>query len=1038
MKKQRTLFFYVLLWTVFLLPATAFPADKYWVEQSTSDYWHQDFNLYTYNNWSTSDGGAGTAGRPVDGDSAYLYQSGAADNTVIFGYDSYTYTMGSLVDLKINATGTGTITLSQSYNNIPMAAETETIGTTGTGSYIHKHGNNTTDDLIIGQYSTGNGAYTLQSDSSASVTVDDRLYMGSSGTGTFNQSTGSVTVGQDTDSSTTTEGLYLGYYSGSSGTYNLSGGSLTVYKTENIGRYGNGKFTQTGGTHTISLGSLYLGQQSSGIGVYELEGGTLSATSEIIGNYSVGNTSGNRSEFLHSGGSNDISSYLYLGYGGGSYGRYLLTGAGDLQVNSSTYVGYSGNADFYHSGGDATLSSMYLGYLADSIGRYDFVSGTLDDTYVYIGYYSQGDAARDDYSEFYHAGGTHTVSGTLYLGSKEDSTGKYTIYSYYNDPTSPVLNANRLYIGNNGTGIFTQAYGTTSVTGDLYLGFGETGQGSYTMEYGSQLSAANEYIGFDGRGTFIQNDGTNSVSGTLAIGSHPGGSGTYTLESGNLSVGNLIIDSQGLLTQNGGVIEGQGTSASDDGYVQNYGRYLNYGGTITEKLINYNDADFYSNTSSVEGGIENVGALDIWQDATLILLKDGLDNQGYLRLYGTIRTNTYSYGYQTVENNGYMYGAGKITGYTRFINNSLFEQASSGPFTLDNEGTNSNYGNMLLSNHYPFRIESNLSNMGTLDLNEGSIVGDGSLTNGIGGLITGPGTISTSFENGTGGVTLSDSGNLRITNNFSNAGFIHMGGNSASLNGGTITNNGTIDGYGLVGNQVNNSGNIEASGGTLTFSQAVNNQASGMMYVTQNSKLMLLNGLSANTGGISLTGGTLDTNTNTLTSAGKITGYGTINTGRLSNTGSMTLTGGSTTINGDVTNASGAFIEIAYDSALFTGDVVNNGTFKTTDTNVTFAGSYTENGAYISDPSDNYYAGDLTINTGGYLQGGIGDTFYLGGDFINHSQKNKEWDTEEADFFLYLGGSHEFYLTGLDLGAVEQGYEDNFAIGSLTLRVEIH
>ena len=55
-----------------------------------------------------------------------------------------------------------------------------------------------------------------------------------------------------------TDTLVLGDSSGGSGTYNLSGGSLTVGDNETIGNNGSGAFTQSGGTNTVT-GSLILG-----------------------------------------------------------------------------------------------------------------------------------------------------------------------------------------------------------------------------------------------------------------------------------------------------------------------------------------------------------------------------------------------------------------------------------------------------------------------------------------------------------------------------------------------------------------------------------------------------------------------------------------------------------------------------------------------------------------------------------------------------------------------------------------------------------
>jgi hypothetical protein len=114
---------------------------------------------------------------------------------------------------------------------------------------------------------------------------------------------------------------------------------------------------------------------------------------------------------------------------------------------------------------------------------------------------------------------------------------------------------------------------------------------------------------------------------------------------------------------------------------------------------------------------------------------------------------------------------------------------------------------------------------------------------------------------------------------------------------------------------------------------------------------------------------------------------------------------------------------------VFTGDVVNNGTFKTTNANVTFAGTYTENGVYISDPSDNYFVGDYIIGASGYLVGGVGDNWHISGNFINNSLQDGLWNTDQASLLFEGVGSQDLFLAGSDIGGINTGYIDNFSWG---------
>ncbi|MDB4453185.1 VPLPA-CTERM sorting domain-containing protein, partial [bacterium] len=233
-----------------------------------------------------------------------------------------------------------------------------------------------------------------------------------------------------------------------------------------------------------------------------------------------------------------------------------------------------------------------------------------------------------------------------------------------------------------------------------------------------------------------------------------------------------------------------------------------------------------------------------------------------------------------------------------------------------------------------------------------------------------------------------------------------------------------------VASNITNQGTIESNNGTLVLNGTASNTSSGLISTESGSQVLVLQGLASNEGIISLTGGTFDNNNKVLNNEGQISGHGTLRTGGLTNTDAVHFTGGATTINGNVTNEVGASMQVSYDAAIFTGDVVNNGIFKTTDTNVTFAGSYTENGIYISDPSDNYFQ-DLLIGENGSLVGGVGDNWHVSGDLINASTQASSWNTNDASLFMSGAGNQLLELSAEDLGASLLGYDDNFAWGEL-------
>jgi hypothetical protein len=148
---------------------------------------------------------------------------------------------------------------------------------------------------------------------------------------------------------------------------------LAVTGTEVVGNFGQGSFTQTGGTHTVN-GTLMLGSGSNSSGVYTLTGGALAATTTTInfngtvfysgGTLAAGNLSltGNGKLLLSAGAgttlaaSNFTSSAaasldlsderMFLSYTGGTANANLILlrqylHAGELFSSTSGPLGYA-------------------------------------------------------------------------------------------------------------------------------------------------------------------------------------------------------------------------------------------------------------------------------------------------------------------------------------------------------------------------------------------------------------------------------------------------------------------------------------------------------------------------------------------------------------------------------------------------------------------------------------------------------------------------------------------------------------------------
>jgi len=413
--------------TIALTPSSSQAADWYfgtrWIGDSANSNLNGDWNVGTY--WTPT-------GVPTSGDGVSI---GALNG------------VGAVVHFVNN----------QSDRTIPYLEYLNGLMIDGGGATL----NQTQDTLTMGNASDPySNPYT---------------YVGYSDIGTFNQSGG-------THVSPT---MFLGYDVGSTGTYTLSGGRDTSALTTNtaiFGLYGQGNFTQTGGTHTVNK-FLELGAMPTGIGTYRLQGGLLTTSTPPGANY------------------------------------------------PSTIVGESGTGFFTQAGGiHDVMHQLILGRAPGGSGTYELQAGNLNtygDTYV----------SREGTGTFINSGGTHTADGTVWLGSQPGITGIYRL-------SAGLLTANLgVVVGQVGDGIFDQTGGIHEVgpSAALTIGNNTGSSGIYNLSDTGQLTAGNVYVSAGGRGQFNQTGGSNN-SNNVVIGVNPGDIGNYNLSGGALTVLGSIVN----------------------------------------------------------------------------------------------------------------------------------------------------------------------------------------------------------------------------------------------------------------------------------------------------------------------------------------------------------------------------------------------------------------------------------------------------------------------------------------------------------------
>ena len=252
--------------------------------------------------------------------------------------------------------------------------------------------------------------------------------------------------------------------------------------------------------------------------------------------------------------------------------------------------------------------------------------------------------------------------------------------------------------------------------------------------------------------------------------------------------------------------------------------------------------------------------------------------------------------------------------------------------------------------------------------------------------------------------SLSVNGSEAIAGTFNQSGGTHtINASSASalvISTGTYTlSNGLLS--------VNGSESISRAFNQTGGMHAINSSAIAALSIANRATYALSDGSLFVTGGEYLSGGA-----NFKQSGGNQIVGGDIQIGGSFNFSGGSLSAGSLHIN----NYSGTVLLSGAGTRLLDTSVDNAGTIQVAGTTAVYTGTFNNHSKYISQKSDNFFQ-TLQVSDGGNFTAGVGDRFFINGDFISSAEFHtiplpvRPFNTTGAEIHFAGGGVHQYFTT---------------------------